>query len=98
MVLNSEKRTGVVDNIVALGNDFGKKYNIEMHYSGLPLIRTEMAVKVQSEMKLFLIAFFCAYCRYPGAFLPVVYGCARLYAGSSHGCGMVYGHHRFAGV
>lgn len=54
-VLNSAKRTRVVNSIVTLGDDFGKKHNVEMHYSGLPLIRTQMAVKVQTEMKLFLI-------------------------------------------
>ena len=58
VVLNSAKRAGVISNIVALGDAFGKKHNVEMHYSGLPLIRTEMAVKVQSEMKLFLIVSF----------------------------------------
>ncbi len=57
-VLNSEKRAGVIDNIVTLGDAFGKKYHVDMHYSGLPLIRTQMAVKVQSEMKLFLIVSF----------------------------------------
>jgi uncharacterized protein len=57
-VLNSKDRAGVIENIVKLGDAFGKKHNIEMHYSGLPLIRTQMAMKVQSEMKLFLIVSF----------------------------------------
>jgi hypothetical protein len=57
-VLNSKDRAGVISNIVALGDAFGKKHNIEMHYSGLPLIRTQMAMKVQSEMRLFLILSF----------------------------------------
>jgi len=57
-VLNSEKRAAVIDSILALGNAFGQKHGAEMHYSGLPLIRTEMAVKVQSEMKLFLVLSF----------------------------------------
>jgi uncharacterized protein len=57
-VLNSEKRAGVINKILALGDAFGKKHNVEMHYSGLPLIRTQMALKVQSEMKLFLIVSF----------------------------------------
>jgi predicted RND superfamily exporter protein len=56
--LNSKDRAGVIKNIVALGNEFGAKHHTEMHYSGLPLIRTEMAMKVQSEMKLFLILSF----------------------------------------
>jgi predicted RND superfamily exporter protein len=57
-VLNSKDRAAVIDGIVSLANEFGEKHHIEMHYSGLPLIRTQMAVKVQSEMKLFLILSF----------------------------------------
>ena len=57
-VLNSKDRAAVIDSIVMLGNEFGQKHNTEMHYSGLPLIRTQMAMKVQSEMKLFLIMSF----------------------------------------
>lgn len=57
-VLNSKDRAGVIKSILDLGDAFGKKHNIELHYSGLPLIRTEMAVRVQSEMRLFLIMSF----------------------------------------
>jgi len=57
-ILNSKDRAGVINAIVGLGNAFGEKHHIEMHYSGLPLIRTEMAMKVQSEMRLFLILSF----------------------------------------
>lgn len=57
-VLNSKNRAGVVDNITALGDAFGKKYNTEMRYSGLPLIRTMMAGQVQKEMRLFLVLSF----------------------------------------
>lgn len=53
-VLNSKNRTGVVKEIVEAGDAFGKAHNVEMHYSGLPLIRTMMASQVQQEMKLFL--------------------------------------------
>lgn len=57
-VLNSKNRTGVIDSILLLSDAFGKKYNIEMHYSGLPLIRTMMATRVQAEMRLFLLISF----------------------------------------
>ncbi len=57
-VLNSKDRASVINNILDIGNAFGQKHNTEMHYSGLPLIRTQMAMKVQSEMKLFLILSF----------------------------------------
>lgn len=57
-VLNSKNRTGVVNEIVAKGDAFGKQHHIEVHYSGLPFIRTMMATQVQGEMKMFLILSF----------------------------------------
>ncbi len=54
-VMNSAARTGVVAQIVNEGEEFGKKHNVQMHFSGLPLIRTNMATKVASEMKWFLL-------------------------------------------
>ena len=53
-VLNSKRRTGVVSQIVKAANDFGARYQIEMHYSGLPLIRTSMATRIAGEMRWFL--------------------------------------------
>ncbi len=57
-VLNTKDRAGVINKILEMGNAFGEKHHVEMHYSGLPLIRTQMALKVQSEMRLFLILSF----------------------------------------
>jgi Predicted exporters of the RND superfamily len=54
-VLNSKKRNEVVKAIVDAGDAFGKLHNLEMHYSGLPLIRTNMATKVAAEMQWFLV-------------------------------------------
>lgn len=54
-VLNSKARNEVVAEIVKAGEDFAKKNGVEMHYSGLPLIRTNMATKVASEMQWFLL-------------------------------------------
>lgn len=54
-VLNSKRRNKVVADIVAIADAFGSKHNLEMHYSGLPLIRTNLATKVASEMQLFLL-------------------------------------------
>lgn len=53
-VLNSKRRNEVVKMIVQAGEDFGKIHSINMHYSGLPLIRTNMATRVADEMKWFL--------------------------------------------
>lgn len=57
-VLNSKDRSTVINKITELGNAFGTKHNVDVHYSGLPLIRTQMAMKVQSEMRMFLIMSF----------------------------------------
>jgi uncharacterized protein len=54
-IMNSAGRTAVVSHIVQLGNEFGKAHQLQMHFSGLPLIRTNMATKVASEMKWFLL-------------------------------------------
>ncbi|HEY4935194.1 MAG TPA: MMPL family transporter, partial [Puia sp.] len=54
-IMNSAGRTAVVSNIIKLGDEFGKTHHLQMHFSGLPLIRTNMATKVASEMKWFLL-------------------------------------------
>ena len=57
-VLNSKDRGDVVTAIVKVCDEFGVSHKTEMHYSGLPLIRTDMAMRVQSEMRFFLIMSF----------------------------------------
>ncbi|HTN46424.1 MAG TPA: MMPL family transporter [Flavipsychrobacter sp.] len=57
-IINSPERVAVVDEIARLCDDFGRKHNVQMHYSGLPFIRTMMASNVQREMKLFIILSF----------------------------------------
>ncbi|MBA3829691.1 MAG: MMPL family transporter [Taibaiella sp.] len=57
-VLNSKDRSGVINEILSLADSFGAAHNTIMHYSGLPLIRTEMATRVQKEMRMFLIISF----------------------------------------
>lgn len=53
--LNSAKRTAVVNGIVDTCEAFGRRHNLQMHYSGLPLIRTNVANKIAREMKWFLL-------------------------------------------
>lgn len=53
-VLNSKGRTAVVDAIVGAADEFGSKHGIAMHYSGLPLIRTNVASRIAYEMQWFL--------------------------------------------
>lgn len=54
-VLASKGRKRAVAEVVALCDVFGKSQNIEMHYSGLPYIRTQVGLKIESEMKMFLM-------------------------------------------
>lgn len=56
--LASKDRTRVINEIIALGDNFGRQHRIEVHYSGLPHIRTQMANKVQHELRVFLILSF----------------------------------------
>ena len=54
-VMNSKKRNEVVANVVGIVNDFGKKTNLEIHLSGLPLVRTIMTTRIANEMRWFLL-------------------------------------------
>ncbi len=53
--LNSKRRLDIVAEIKILAETFSKKHNIEMHYSGMPYIRSQVMTKVSHEMTLFLI-------------------------------------------
>ena len=54
-VMNSKKRIATVGAITRDLDSFGLRHDIAMHYSGLPLIRTRMAVKVARETTWFLL-------------------------------------------
>ncbi len=53
--LNSPARIKVVDGIQKAVDLYEKNTGIKVHLSGLPLIRTVVAGRIQNEMKLFLI-------------------------------------------
>lgn len=53
--LDSKRRLDMVKEIKALGDVFSKKYNVDVHYSGMPYIRSQLMTKVRAEMTLFLI-------------------------------------------
>ena len=55
-IFSSEKRTVVLNKIVDQLNKFEQDSKIEVHASGLPLIRTILADRIKKEMKLFLLA------------------------------------------
>ncbi|MEM6359104.1 MAG: efflux RND transporter permease subunit [Bacteroidota bacterium] len=53
-VLNSSDRIALTENIQRIGADFNKKTDIQLHYAGLPFVRSVVAGKVSNEMKIFL--------------------------------------------
>ncbi|MFT3932666.1 MAG: MMPL family transporter [Chitinophagaceae bacterium] len=53
--LASNARSAVIKKITDAGDALGAKLNLEMHYSGLPLIRTQMSDRIKKEMRWFLI-------------------------------------------
>ena len=57
--LDSKRRLTIVDEIRVLGDAFSKKHNIDMHYSGMPYIRSQLMTKVSHEMTLFLVLAVC---------------------------------------
>ncbi len=54
-ILNSPQRIHIVNDIVKLTDAFSEKHKLETHLSGLPLIRTMLADRIQKEMRWFLI-------------------------------------------
>lgn len=54
-VMNSAQRIVIVTGITRLVDSFGQGNGLDMHYSGLPLIRTKMATKVATETRWFLL-------------------------------------------
>jgi uncharacterized protein len=54
-LINSAERTKIVGHIVAAVNAFSAKHHTEVHFSGLPYIRTVNSDRIQNEMRFFLI-------------------------------------------
>jgi len=54
-VLNSSKRVGLTDEIVAEGEAFSQKTGIQLHYAGLPFVRSVITSQVGQELKIFLV-------------------------------------------
>lgn len=53
--LNSKNRITIVDDIIKMTDAFAAENAIDMHYSGMPYIRTVNMKKVSGEMSLFLL-------------------------------------------
>jgi len=54
-LLNTKKRIGLINEIREITNRYGERYNTEIHYSGLPYIRTVTSKMLEDEMKLFVL-------------------------------------------
>ncbi|RYY43655.1 MAG: RND transporter, partial [Chitinophagaceae bacterium] len=54
-IINSKERTVVIQNIRQLTDAYATATGTPVHLSGLPLIRTVVSDRIQSEMKIFLI-------------------------------------------
>jgi len=52
--VNSKNREKLISSIKSIADDFGSKYGISVHYSGLPYIRTVIMTMVSSELKMFV--------------------------------------------
>jgi len=52
--LNSKNRLAITDAIKWRADRFGEKYNLKIHYSGLPYIRSTLQRMISSEMVFFL--------------------------------------------
>jgi len=51
---NSAKRIVLVEKLRSYGDSFTKDTGIEVHYAGLPFVRTVMATQVKAELSMFL--------------------------------------------
>jgi predicted RND superfamily exporter protein len=55
-VINSKKRIPLIQKIKAITDRYGEKYHIQVHYSGLPYIRTVTSKMIQNELLMFTLA------------------------------------------
>ena len=53
--LNTKSRVQLISDIKGLTDSFGEKFEQEMHYSGLPFIRTVTSKKIQDELYFFIV-------------------------------------------
>lgn len=54
-VLNTEYRIQLTQDIISIGDIFSNRTGIELHYAGLPFVRSVIAGGVKKEMLMFII-------------------------------------------
>lgn len=55
-LMSSKYRNEIVSTISKLADAFGAANQLTVHQSGLPLIRTELSIRVKREMRMFILA------------------------------------------
>lgn len=55
-LMSSGKRNIITRNISGLADAFGRENQLTVHQSGLPLIRSELSIRVIREMRMFILA------------------------------------------
>lgn len=53
--LFNKSRLALIDELTEKADAFGQKHDVQVYYSGLPFIRSKISLKVQHELKLFMI-------------------------------------------
>lgn len=53
--LNSEKRIGLTQDIMAAGESFTEHTDIQLYFAGMPFVRSVIAGQVKEELQMFLI-------------------------------------------
>lgn len=53
--LNSKSRIQLINTIKTLSDQYQKKFSIDIHYSGMPYIRTQITQKTEREIFLFVM-------------------------------------------
>lgn len=53
--INNKNRIKLINKIKTTAETFGNKYNVKLHYSGLPYIRTITSKKIKYELILFVV-------------------------------------------
>ena len=53
--LNTKSRIGTVNQVKEMSEKFALAHHLNLHYSGLPYIRTAVSQKILSEMKMFML-------------------------------------------
>ena len=54
-VINTQGRENIMDSFDRLAEDYGSKHELKMHFSGLPYVRTKLAIMIKDELLKFII-------------------------------------------